>query len=181
MGPALEETGATSDARTAETFDACFLELYPRLARALARVVGDRSQAEELAADAFCRLHARYGRLDAESRRPWVFRAGINLAIDALRANARRLRRELLADVAARQPDALGDLVASEERRRVRLALARLPRQQARVLILASQGWSYRDAAEVLGLRPDSVYTLVARAKARFERHYLSLPGGNRD
>jgi RNA polymerase sigma-70 factor (ECF subfamily) len=174
IGRSIEASESFAD----RPFEAFFREQYPRLVRTLTRVVGEAAQAEELAADAFGRLHARYADLGADARVSWVFRTGINLAIDALRANARRLRREVAAGEASwSPPDALGDLLARETQRRVRLVLARLPRQQARVLILASQGWSYREAAGVLGLRPDSIYVIAARARARFEREYLRLQG----
>ena len=174
IGRAIDASEPLAD----RPFEVFFREQYPRLVRTLTRVVGEPAQAEELAADAFCRLHLRYADLGADARASWLFRTGINMAIDALRANARRLRRELTAEIdTTRQPDALGDLLAREAQRRVRLVLARLPRQQARILILASQGWSYREAAAILGVRADSIYVIAARARARFEREYLRLQG----
>ncbi len=169
---------SASESFADQAFEAFFREQYPRLVRTLTRVVEEPAQAEELASDAFCRLHARYRNLTVDARTSWLFRTGINLAIDARRANARRHRRELAAEIPTTSPPtALGDLLTRETQRRVRLALARLPRRQARVLILASQGWSYRETAALLGVRPDSIYVIAARARARFEREYLQLQG----
>lgn len=176
--------GQTLDAREAcaeRPFEVFFLEQYPRLVRTLARIVGQRAQAEELAADAFCRLHPRFDRFEPGARTAWLYRTAINLGFDALRSATRRVRRETAVEresaARAESPDALRDLLIAEQRRRVRVVLSRLPRRYARLLILGSLGWPYRDAATTLGMRPDSVYTAVARAKAQFERQYVQLFG----
>ena len=50
--------GVMSSAADADReFEALFLEHYPRLVKTLLRLVGKSGQAEELAADAFYRLH----------------------------------------------------------------------------------------------------------------------------
>ena len=150
---------------------------YGRLVLALGRIVGERGQAEELASEAFYRLYNR-GPREERNHAGWVYRVGINLALDALRANSRRRRRELEATknaFAGAPPDPLSDLLAAEERDRVRTVLARMKPAQAQVLILGSVGISYREVAAMLGLKPDSIYTLVCRARARFEREYLDL------
>jgi len=160
----------------------CFTEHYPPLVRTLRRLLGDAGQAEEVAADAFSRLHRTSSATVAiENRRAWVYRTALNLALDALRANARRARREGAAEQNRRRqdrtPDALDTLLVDEQRRRVRAILAKLKPVHAQALLLGSDGFSCREVAGILGVKPDSIYTLVARAKVQFERRYVSTYG----
>lgn len=156
-----------------------FRSHYGALVLALSRVVRERSEAEEVAAEAFYRLY-KQGPQKERNHVGWVYRVGINLALDALRASGRRRRRETEAarsTLTGASADALQNLLAVEERDRVRTVLARLKPEHARVLVLGTVGISYREIAAMLGLKSDSIYTLVCRARARFEREYLAMYG----
>jgi len=59
--------------------------------------------------------------------------------------------------------------------RRVRAVLARLKRRQAMILLLRYDGFSYREIAEIVGVVPGSVGTLLARAERAFEREARRL------
>lgn len=166
--------------KTDRGFEELFVAHYPRLVRTLLRLTGDRAQAEELVSDAFCRLCQRGP--GCENAPGWLYRTAINLALDALRANSRRARREELATReqlrSASPEDPLGELLAEEKRRRVRHVIARLKPGEGQLLLMASSDFSSREIAGVLGIKPESVYTLLGRAKARFEKKYTSLYGG---
>jgi RNA polymerase sigma factor (sigma-70 family) len=163
-------------------FEDLFAEHYPRLVRTLLRLVGNQALAEELAADAFYKLcQQRPAHRPDENLAGWLYRTGMNLGLDSLRANQRRLRRE---DKAGREalmketPDSpLTDLLAQERRERVRNVIAQLRPVQGQVLLMGSSGFTCREIAGVLGLKPDSLYVLIARAKAQFEQKYLQLYG----
>jgi DNA-directed RNA polymerase specialized sigma24 family protein len=71
----------------------------------------------------------------------------------------------------------LNDLLAQERRDRVRNVIAQLKPIQGQVLLMGSSGFTCREIAELLGLKLDSLYVLVARAKAQFEQRYLHLYG----
>ncbi len=42
---------------------------------------------------------------------------------------------------------------------------------------MGSSGFTCREMAEVLGVKTDSLYVLISRAKAQFEKEYVSLYG----
>jgi RNA polymerase sigma-70 factor (ECF subfamily) len=164
-------------------FEAFFAEQYAPLARTLRRLLGDAGQAEEVAADALARFYRKSPTMAGiENPRAWVYRTGMNLALDALRANARRTRREGAAGPDLRRhdnaADALNTLLVEEQRQRVRAILATLKSVHAQALLLESDGFSCREVAGILGVKPDSIYTLVARAKVQFERAYVDAYGG---
>jgi RNA polymerase sigma factor (sigma-70 family) len=169
----------TATQGTAErSFEELFVEHYPRLVKTLIRLTGDRGQSEELAAEAFCKL---YKQRPPENSAGWVYKTALNLGLDALRANSRRVRREERAGREAlrnEQPGGpLQELLAEEQRGRVRAVIAQLKPVHGQVLLMGSSGFSGKEMAGVLGLNPDALYMLVARAKAQFEKKYVQLYG----
>jgi RNA polymerase sigma-70 factor (ECF subfamily) len=155
---------------------------YGRLVGLVSRVSGDRGRAEELVADAMCRLSERSalfrpdGNLEA-----WLYRTAINLALNALKAESRRVHYERAASAEeARNRRAAGPLeevLRAEEQRKVRSILAAMKPAEAKLLLLRHAGLSYQETAEALGLNPASVGKLVARATAKFKERYLELFG----
>lgn len=164
-----------------QAFESLFAEHYPRLVKTLIRLVGDPSQAEELAADAFFRLHRQRPPGTTDALAGWLYRTAMNLGLDALRCNSRRARRE---DVAGREvlrtekaESPLNDLLAQEQRSRVRAVLTRLKPEHGQALLMGSSGFSCKEMSAVLGIKTDSLYVLIGRAKAKFEQEYLKLYG----
>jgi RNA polymerase sigma-70 factor (ECF subfamily) len=163
-------------------FDAMFREHYPRVVALLSRLTGDRAQAEEIAADVFCKVSQR-GRLalGSEDPAPWIYRVATNAGLDALRSNTRRRRREETAGaesvrLAARET-ALDDVLREERCARVREVLSGLKPRDAQLLLLRAEGLAYRELAEALGIQPASVGTLLARAEAEFEKRFRARHG----
>src|SRR5947209_11623747 len=119
---------SVQDRTVDRVFEELFAGHYPRLVKTLLRLVGDPGQAEELAADAFYRLHQNRPPGTPDALAGWLYRTAMNLGLDALRANARRSRREDQAGREALHKDAqespLHELMAEEERQRVRSVLA---------------------------------------------------------
>jgi RNA polymerase sigma-70 factor (ECF subfamily) len=172
------EAGSASD----HGFEELFLEHYPRLVKTLLRLVGNAGQAEELAADAFYRLHQhRSQHRSEENPAGWLYRTAMNLGLDALRANSRRSRREEQAQREGLTNETSGSplyqLLAEEQRERVRTVISRLKPIQGQVLLMGSSGFTCKEIAAVLGARPDSLYVLISRARAQFEKEYVSLYG----
>jgi RNA polymerase sigma-70 factor, ECF subfamily len=157
-------------------FDALFREHYPRVVAMLARLTGDRAQAEEIASDVFCKVSQR-GPADI----PWVYRVATNAGLDALRSNARRRRREEAAGAetlrTAESDDTLAGMIRRERQARVRVVLGELKPRNAQLLLLRANGLAYRELAETLGIHPASVGTMLARAEAEFERKFRARYG----
>ncbi len=167
---------------TDQSFEALFREHYPRLVKVLLRLLENSGQAEELAADAFYKLHQhRRQNRSEENLAGWLYRTAMNLGLDALRGNSRRIRREEqahLEELAKEIPaNPLYQLLADEQRERVRMVLSRLKPIQSQVLLMGSSGFTCKEMAALLGVKPDSLYVLISRAKAQFEKEYVSLYG----
>jgi RNA polymerase sigma-70 factor (ECF subfamily) len=146
-------------------FEAFFHAHYERIARVVARVVGDHGRAEDLAAEAFWKLW-RTPQVHGESAGGWLYRTAVRLGLNELRSGRRRVRYVH---------------AAAEERDQVRQTLAVLRDRQAELLILRSSGLSYDELAAALGLNPGSVGTLIARAQQAFRKEYIKLYGTRRN
>ena len=144
-----------------------FRAAYPRVVAVAARVLGSRHEAEDVAQEVF--LAFARSSVPAGEAPGWLSVAAAHTALNHLRSGRRRAAREEAAGEGVRpdgvRHDVADDVVTRDERRRVREALARLPRRQAVALVLRHSGLSYGEVAAALDLSPGSVGTTVRRAE----------------
>jgi RNA polymerase sigma-70 factor (ECF subfamily) len=164
----------TGEAAVRHDLEAVFRSAYPLVVAVAARVLGSRAEAEDVAQEVFL----AFGRttVPAGAAPGWLSVAAAHTALNHLRSGRRRAsREEAVGRAAAAAPDVADAIVARDERRRVRAALAALPRRQAVALVLRHSGLSYAEVAAALDLSPSSVGTTVRRAEAalrkELERH----------
>ncbi len=127
------------------------------------RLLGDRSDAEDVAQDTFLRLWRHAHRWRPRARlTTWLFRVAYNLCIDRLRA-----RRETPSDPLPNPPaNPAAHLQRSQVARIVGSALGTLPERQRTALALVyHQGLSNIDAAEVMDVSVEAVESLLARGR----------------
>ncbi|MGF1661872.1 MAG: sigma-70 family RNA polymerase sigma factor [Kineosporiaceae bacterium] len=142
-----------------------FRDAYPRVVAVAARVLRSRDEAEDVAQEVFLAFGRSSVPVGEAAGRLTV--AAAHTALNQLRSGRRRARREETArDGDTGCPDVADTIVTRDERRRVRAALARLPRRQALALVLRHSGLSYAEVAAALDLSPGSVGTTVRRAES---------------
>lgn len=150
--------------------DEVFRREYQRVVAVAARVLGSRDQAEDVAQEVFL----SFGRssVPAGAARGWLCVASAHTALNLLRSGRRRASREhsAAAPDGAVVADVAEAVVSLEERRLVRVGLARLPRKQALALVLRHSGLSYADVAAALDVSPGSVGTTVRRAESALRK-----------
>lgn len=172
----LSQPGAVPTESDRE-FESFFLEHYGRIVNMLARVVGGRTGAEDIANEVFWKLYQRRQWLVSEVNVPaWLYRTATRAGIDALRAANRRTKYERTAtrqDASDQEP--LQDLLRSEQCNRVRTALSAMKPAYAQMLVLRASGSSYKEIAEAMKMRFGSVGTLLNRAEADFKKRYLQI------
>jgi RNA polymerase sigma-70 factor (ECF subfamily) len=146
-----------------------FRSAYPRVVGVAARVLGARDEAEDVAQEVFL----TFGRsaVPAGEAMGWLSVAAAHTALNHLRSGRRRAaREESVGGERAVTADIADTVVTLDERRRVRAALARLPRKQAVALVLRHSGLSYAEVAAALDLSPGSVGTTVRRAESALRK-----------
>jgi RNA polymerase sigma-70 factor (ECF subfamily) len=149
-------------------FEAEFPHLLALALRVTTRLLRDRSDAEDAAAEALARTARQWSRIgEVDHRDAWVQRVAANVAIDQLRR--RRHAPEPAVETVVDQTDPLvGRLEVAD-------LLRGLPARQREVLTLHYLlDMSIDDVAAALGISPNSVKTHIARAVASLRR---SRPG----
>lgn len=154
-----------------------FAEIVRRHAPALRRYalrLGAGDDCDDVVQEALIKAWRAFHTFDARraALSTWLHRIVHNQCIDTLR------RRPPLAE-----PEEAGFDAASEdgggiaaERAAVRRAVAALPERQRAALILRQmQGFSQREAAEILGVSEDALESLQARAKRTLRKRLASL------
>lgn len=163
--------GKRPDPRGDVDFEAVFAKLYPSLFRYLNRMTGDADVAADIAQEAFVRL-LRHPIPDADARR-WLFTVATNLVRDWARSADRQRR---LLQESYRGPTRLAPPDEAVERAErieaVRAALVELAPRDREILLMREEGFRYAEIAEVVGVAPSSVGTLLARALRRFSTVY---------
>jgi RNA polymerase sigma factor (sigma-70 family) len=141
----------------------------------LARV-GDRHAVDEVMQDVALAAVAQKAPLREHSRLgAWLHRLAVRHALLYRRGRGRRDRMLIRhadrigsRDGASAECDPLDWLVRDERAGLIRMALERLPRRDAEVLLLKYlEDWSYREMADHLGLTPSAVEARLHRARAR--------------
>ena len=148
--------------------ESIFRSAYPRVVAVAARVLGSRSEAEDVAQEVF--LSFARTSVPAGEATGWLSVAAAHTALNHIRSGRRRAAREHAVSVPAVAPDVAEAVATRDERRHVRAALARLPRKQAVALVLRHSGLSYAEVAAALDLSPGSVGTTVRRAESALRK-----------
>ncbi len=120
---------------------------------------------------------------DPEKVAPWLYRLAVRQTLLYRRKQGRR--RKMVDNYAQRfrpteadnrQADPLGWLLAEERRTQVRLAMSRLPKRDAEILMLKySENWSYHALVEHLGISHSAVEARLHRARQRLRTELASL------
>ena len=157
-------------------YEECFEANYVRIARAVARVVGDYARAEEIAVEAFWKLW-RTPQAHGENAPGWLYRTALRLGLNDLRDRERRSRYEKEAGRPPETPTPEELRAAEQEREQVRRVLAALEPRDAELLLLRHQGFRYDELAAAVEVKPASIGTLLARAQQAFRKEYLRIYG----
>ncbi|MEM9457802.1 MAG: sigma-70 family RNA polymerase sigma factor [Myxococcota bacterium] len=162
-------TGCFADDEAA--FRAAYARFHPIVRRLLLQVTRDEAEAEDLSQEVFVRLLShRFMTGRPHDVRRWLLRVALNRGLNQLRSTKRRASRERAVGSAA--GDGAYDLEAAahtrQRQQQVRLVLAQLDPRDAKLLTLRHLGSSYAELAELIGVAPGSVGTLLVRAQRRF-------------
>jgi RNA polymerase sigma factor (sigma-70 family) len=164
-----------------QSFELVLQEQWQRIHGVLYRLTGDPTEAEDLTLEAFWRFYQHGNNSPNFNSIGWIYRVAVNLGLNALRARKRRQGYEQEAGWQAAEASTAHDRSIEQDRlqqrRLVRLALARMKKRGSRLLMLRHSGLSYAEIANLLGISANSIGTMLARAEKDFEKHYRKLKG----
>ncbi|MCL4298443.1 MAG: sigma-70 family RNA polymerase sigma factor [Anaerolineae bacterium] len=162
------------------SFEVLFLRHYERVYAALFALLGHKTDAEDVAQQAFIKLYHAPERLrldgDETNVAGWLYRVALHEGYNALR---RQKRRAAWQEQFARLwpfSTALADPAQVAEshdiQARVRRILLQLKPRDAKLLLLRYTGLSYAELAAVLEVAPGSIGSLLTRAERVFREKY---------
>jgi len=144
------------------------------------RMLGDASEAEDVAQEALLRLWKDAPRWQAQGAgvSAWLARVATNLCLDRLRRRVRLSDEEVpdRADPAPLADEAIGD---GQQRARVRTALDALPeRQRAAVVLTYYEDLPNAEAAAALDLNIKAFESLLLRARRALKERLVETADG---
>ncbi|MDX3535165.1 RNA polymerase sigma factor [Streptomyces sp. MB09-01] len=152
---------------------------HPNVRRFAYSLCASPEDAEDAAQEALIILYRRIGMLRASGAlASWMFRIVRNECLRRARLVPRE--RAPLPDSAVMSAE--DEVLEHLEAARVARAIAALPADQRRVLIMRDiQGYSGRMAADALGLSPAAMKSRLHRARAALRHTLYATPGGDDD
>ncbi len=145
---------------------------YSRMVALLATLVGDRTQAEDIAQEAFSRALARWPQVARyDLPEAWVRRVALRLTIDAVRRMRRARIMAVLLTAGLRGAGRRYDPHDPLEATALSVALMRLPLPQRQALVLYYLAdLPVEEIARDCGVSAGTVRTRLAAARRRLER-----------
>jgi RNA polymerase sigma-70 factor, ECF subfamily len=167
---------------------AAFAELFRRweapIRRLCLRMTGDEHRGEDLAQEAFVRVHAHRTRFRQGAKfSTWLWRIALNLCHDELRRQRRRGESPLEEEGEAAwaqclAPNPAEQLLVEERAGLVRQAVMGLPETHRAVVVLRQyEGLKLREIAEVLGIPEGTVKSRLADALTQLAHRLKPLLG----
>ena len=147
-----------------------------RVVRLAERMMGNRSDAEDVAQEVFSRVWQHAGNWKSGKARysTWLHRVTVNLCQDRLRRR-REVDLDAVAEMASDLPAA--DKVMNEKSvaRRVAAAMEELPeRQRIAIMLCHFEGMGNKEAAEVLDISVEALESLLARGRRALKNALMS-------
>jgi RNA polymerase sigma-70 factor, ECF subfamily len=147
-----------------------------KLIRVLMRLVHEPEQARDLAQETFWRVYTRLDRFDTARRfGPWLFRVGVNLALDWLRSAKSTAPPTASIDRTDADGQVVFELADPDPRVRADLAqevhyvLELMPVSYKTILVLRDlEGFSSSEVAAIVGRREATVRWRLAKAREKF-------------
>jgi RNA polymerase sigma-70 factor (sigma-E family) len=153
---------ATAVSSSSLTFEEVFPVLIRDAYRVAYRLLGDRSEAEDVAQEACARTYSKWGSV-RDHAEPWCVRVASNLALDVLRARTRSFKR----NERLKTHTTMMTTHATDDRIDLYAALERLPRRQRETVVLRYLGdLSEAQTADLIGCSVGSVKTHASRGLA---------------
>jgi RNA polymerase sigma-70 factor (ECF subfamily) len=152
--------------QAAGSFDQVVRQREMQVLRTAFRILGNWADAEDVAQEAFLRLHRNGLNFSHDGAvGAWLYRVTVNLCLD--RTRSRRLSQELL-DSPSRARSAEAGVLIEEKKQRLMAALATLPTKERAALVLREiEGLSTAEVAAALGSSEVTVRSQISKAMVK--------------
>ena len=147
-------------------FEKTYQSYYPTLIRIAAKMLQDREGAKDVVQDVFTAYYfAMNNERIIRDTRNWLVRSTINKGIDYKRKMARTITME------NPQPDTSES--PNDEASDILNAIAHLNQKEQALVVLYSEGYSYKEIAEMTGRNYHSIGKTLSRILDKIKKHML--------
>lgn len=156
--------------RALSTFQEIYTENYPRMFAVALKMVGDDNAASDIVQEVFICLFNRLNNGNVILRiNTWLYRAAINKSIDYLRKQKRFQTIETLKD--SIMSTTVEDVIDNRETTAaINNAISRLKPREKSLVVLYSEGLSYRDMSFATGIKFSSVGKMLSRTLEKLKK-----------
>ena len=153
-------------------FDKLYNQNYRSVYILACKIVKDSEVSKDIAQEVFLKLHHYLADgkqvLNVEG---WLNRTTYNHCLNYLR-DSKKWQHNSLSENIETEPGSDLSLIQDEERRQLMHCLDLLNEKEQVLVSLYSEGMSYKEIAEITGLRFSSVGTTLARSLAKLKKLY---------
>ena len=164
-----------------EAFETLYREHASRLFALTVRMLGNRTDAEDMLQDIFLTAHRKLPSYRGDARlSTWLFRLATNLCLDHLRSKSARMSHatsSLDDDNAVEQASpSPGPVVGTVQQIDMERAVARLPAGcRAAFLLHDVEGFEHREVAGMLGISEGTSKSQVHKARSKLRKWLAGL------
>jgi len=148
-------------------FDEIYSENYKTMYRVATRMVGDSEDVSDIIQEIFIDFFNKTNNgIVIQHPKSWLFRATINKCID----NQRNRKRFQNIDSLGDHKSESGILETQEMRDAITVAISKLKHQEKILVTVYSEGLSYKEIAEVTGIKFSSIGKMLSRTLKKMEK-----------
>ncbi|MDO9340838.1 MAG: sigma-70 family RNA polymerase sigma factor [Bacteroidales bacterium] len=149
------------------TFEEIYTENYKTMFRVATRMVGDSDDVSDIVQEIFIDFFNKLNNGNIiHHPKSWLYRATINKCVDNLRNRKRFQNLESLGEYKSES----GLLENQEMKDAINLAISKLKPQEKNLATFYSEGLSYKEIAEVTGIKFSSIGKMLSRTLKKMEK-----------
>ena len=146
-------------------FEKTYLSYYPKLFRMATKMLQDSEGAKDVVQDVFTAYYfAMNNEKVIRDTKNWLIRSTINKGIDYKRKTARTVTMENPPETIESPQDEAPDILN---------AIAHLNEKEQTLVVLYSEGYSYKEIAEMTGRNYHSIGKTLSRILDKIKKHVL--------
>lgn len=148
-------------------FEDIYNENYKTMFHVAQKMVGDGEVVADIVQEVFVYLYERINAgKEVQFPKSWLYRATINRCVDYLNKQKRFKSLDYMADFKVEDDS----IEKKETNAMVQVALTKLKPQEKALVVLYSEGLSYKEISEVSGIKFTSIGKMLSRTLKKLEQ-----------
>lgn len=143
-----------------DQFESTYHQYYPMLWAVAMKLLADEDAVADVLQDVFEAYFSQSQKSQIRQPKSWLMRVTLNKCADCA---AYQNRHTDISAVDVPEPEAETVDYANDKRKIIQQALSQLPPKERQLAVLYSEGFSYKEMSEIVGIRFSSVGKTLSR------------------